>query len=36
MNRIVLLVMAVAAAGCASRPEPPVAYVPPVEHWQEQ
>ena len=34
MRRIVLLVMAVAAAGCASRPEPEV-YFPPVEHFQE-
>jgi hypothetical protein len=34
MRRIVLLVMAASAAGCASRPEP-VAYVPPVEHSRE-
>lgn len=34
MRRIVLLVMAAAAAGCASRPEPE-ASLPPVEHWQE-
>ena len=33
MNRIILAA-ALALAGCASRPEP-VAYVPPVEHWQE-
>ena len=34
MRRILLLVMAVAAVGCASRPEPD-AYVPPAEHFRE-
>jgi hypothetical protein len=34
MRRLLLLVMAASAAGCASRPEPD-AYVPPVEHSRE-
>ena len=33
--RRIILAAALSLAGCASRPEPPVAYVPPVEHWQE-
>jgi hypothetical protein len=32
--RWIILAAALSLAGCASRPEP-VAYVPPVEHWQE-
>ena len=36
MNRIWLLVMAVAAVGCAAGPDREVALsVPPVEHFQE-
>ena len=34
MRLIVLLVMAAAAAGCTSRPEPEASF-PPVEHFQE-
>ena len=32
--RRIILAAALSLVGCASRPEP-VAYVPPVEHWQE-